>query len=207
LYGPFEKRNLPDLLARLRGQTLVVAELAELIPVLADRVDSFVQAAPLSPDVPLVLHARYLDVELSAAFDAVTKNEGRIRHFYSGVEPVAARRYDLLLVTMDKSDAAGDHLRYHDFALTERSFQWQSKSDTRQSDNQGRRHLLPREEQVTPLLFVRDTKKDARGLTGAFRYLGPVVPTAAHGERPITIEWSLSEPLLPEWVRKWSAAG
>jgi len=50
---------------------------------------------------------------------------------------------------------------------------------------------------------VRESKKDARGVTNAFRYLGPVQPRAHRGERPITIEWELSTPLLPEWVRRW----
>jgi hypothetical protein len=56
---------------------------------------------------------------------------------------------------------------------------------------------------VTPLLFVREAKKDARGVTSAFRNLGPVTPRSHRGERPITIEWELGTPLLPEWVRRW----
>ncbi len=56
---------------------------------------------------------------------------------------------------------------------------------------------------MTPLLFVRESKKDARGVTSAFRYLGPAEPVSHHGERPITIEWKLGIPLLPEWVRRW----
>lgn len=53
------------------------------------------------------------------------------------------------------------------------------------------------------MLFVRESKKDARGVTNAFRYLGPVEPVDHRGERPITIEWALTTPLLPEWVRRW----
>ena len=44
---------------------------------------------------------------------------------------------------------------------------------------------------------------DAERVTNAFRYLAPVHPNAHRGERPITIEWALSTPLLPEWVRRW----
>lgn len=74
---------------------------------------------------------------------------------------------------------------------------------TREDSDDGLRHLRPAERGVTPLLFVRESKKDARGVTNAFRYLGPVQPRAHRGERPITIEWELSTPLLPEWVRRW----
>ena len=56
---------------------------------------------------------------------------------------------------------------------------------------------------MTPLLFVREARKDARGITNAFRYLGPVQTHAHRGERPITVEWKLGTPLLPEWVRRW----
>jgi len=82
-------------------------------------------------------------------------------------------------------------------------FQWQSQSRMRADSEDGLRHLRPADRNVTPLLFVRDSKKDARSVTNAFRYLGPVHPHAHRGERPITIEWELSTPLLPEWVRRW----
>lgn len=150
-----------------------------------------------------MLHGRYLDIELSAAFYAVTKNEGKYRNFYTGVEPVAAGRFDLLLVTLDKGDQKHEHLQYADFPLTETRFQWQSKSKTRADSEDGLRHLRPVEQGVTPLLFVRESKKDARGVTCAFRYLGPAQPASHRGERPITIEWQLGTPLLPEWARNW----
>jgi len=84
-----------------------------------------------------------------------------------------------------------------------RGFQWQSKSNTRVDSEQGLRHLKPNDRGVTPLLFVRESKKDTRSVTNAFRFLGPVEPVAHRGERPITIEWGLATPLLPEWVRRW----
>ena len=44
---------------------------------------------------------------------------------------------------------------------------------------------------MTPLLFVRERADERAGMTMAFRYLGPVDPDGADGERPITIEWRL----------------
>ena len=154
--------------------------------------------------MPLAVHGRYPDVELSAAFKAISKKEGKFRNFYTGVEPVCDGRFDLLLVTLDKGGVAHEHLRYHDFALGPTTFQWQSQAGTRQDDARGNRHLRPVETGVTPLLFVRDSKKDARGVTNAFRFLGPVQPAAWRGERPITIEWQLAQPLAAEWLRRWS---
>ena len=56
---------------------------------------------------------------------------------------------------------------------------------------EGRRHLDPARYSVTPLLFVRERADERAGVTMAFRYLGPVDPDGADGERPITIEWRL----------------
>lgn len=203
LYGKFEAARLDEVFAQWSVHALLREELHQLIPVLEARADALPHAGTLAPEIPLVVHGRYLDLELSAAFRAITKTDGRFRNFYTGVESVWDGRYDLLLVTLDKGDQKHEHLQYADFALGERRFQWQSQADTLVDEGNGPRHLQPAAQGVTPLLFVREAKKDGRGVTNAFRYLGPVKPRAHRGERPITIEWELATPLLPEWVRRW----
>jgi superfamily II DNA or RNA helicase/HKD family nuclease len=179
---------------------LLREELAELIPVLARENALLAPDRRIEPGNPLALHARYLGVELSAAFEQRTKN-GDFRDFYTGVEPVADGRFDMLLVTLEKSATQKEHLRYRDFPLSDRRFHWQSKAGTTQSSKQGRRHLDPEGVGCRPLLFVRE-RADARpGVTMAFRYLGPVRPVRSEGERPITIEWELLDPMPPELVR------
>ncbi len=203
LYGR-EASNLEEAFTRWSGEALLREELRQLIPVLRGRADRLPWSEPLEAEVPLLPHAQYLDIELSAAFHAVTQREGYYRNFYTGVETVANGRFDLLLVTLEKGDAH-EHLKYQDFPLSETVFQWQSKAPTRQDDEHGRRHLLGHTEGVTSLLLVREAKKDARRITCPFRNLGSVVPSSFRGERPITIEWSLRTPLRPEWVRRWSS--
>jgi len=207
LYGRFEAARLRDRFDTWMGHAVLREEIRQLLPVLASRSDRLPRAVALGDDVPLMLHARYLDMELSAAFAATTHKDGKYRNFYTGVEPVCDGQFDLLLVTLEKSDVTDEHLRYKDFPLTDGLFHWQSQSDTRQSDRTGRRHVQPAAEKVTPLLFVRERKKDARGVTCAFRFLGAVTPERVQGERPISIEWRLGTPLRPEWVRRWSNVG
>lgn len=204
LYGRFEASQLDARFHAWLGHQRLRAELGELLPVLEARAERLPRAQRLEDDVPIALHGRYLDAELSAAFAAITQRDAKYRNFYTGVEPVCGGRYDLLLVTLEKSEASHEHLRYRDFPLNERMFHWQSQSDTRQQDKVGRRHLSPESEKVTPLLFVRERKKDERGVTCAFRFLGPVRPQRYQGERPISIEWALDAPLRPEWVRRWA---
>ncbi len=207
LYGRFTAQHLNTQHDIWLSHTSLRGEISELLPVLEARAEALPRPAQLDADIPLMIHARYLDLELSAAFAAVTKGGGEYRNFYTGVEPVCRGRYDLLLVTLEKSDVADEHLRYKDYPLHEALFHWQSQSDTRQADKTGRRHLQPDAEQVTPLLFVRERKKDARGVTCAFRFLGPVSPESAEGERPISITWRLGTPLRSEWLRRWGQVG
>ncbi len=204
LYGKFEAARLDELWARWALHGALRDEVRQLVPVLEQRADALPRSGVLESEIPLVIHGRYLDVELSAAFDATTSREGRFRNFFTGVETVCGGRYDLLLVTLDKGDQKHEHLQYADFPLSEKLFQWQSQSRTRADSEGGLRHLQPSERGVTPLLFVRETKKDARGVTSAFRFLGPVLPHSHRGERPVTIEWRLFTPLRPEWLRRWS---
>jgi hypothetical protein len=213
--GPLETRIRNMLFAVLYGREraasetawdawsrheLVREELAALLPVLTRENAVLAPERRLDPANPLALHARYLGVELSAAFDQRTK-DGQFRDFYTGVEAVAGGRYDLLLVTLEKSPAQKEHLRYRDFPLSPRRFHWQSKAATSQVSRQGRRHLDPDGERCTPLLLVRERADDRPGVTMAFRYLGPVRPVSAEGERPITVEWELADPMPADLVR------
>ena len=158
-------------------------EIAGLVPVLRELNAVLAPPHALAPEIPLVLHARYLGVELSAAFDHRTA-DGRFRDYYTGVEPTAGGTVDLLLVTLDKAAATKAHLRYRDFPLNERRFHWQSKARTTRDSIAGRRHLAPAQHGVTPLLFVRERTDDRPGPAMGFRYIGPVEPDGNRGGAP-----------------------
>ncbi len=186
--------------ARWARDAVLRGEIAELIPVLRAVNATLTEAHVLEADVPLALHARYLGAELSAAFDDRTK-DGGLRDYYTGVEAVAGKRYDMLLTTLEKTAAVKEHLRYRDFPLSEVLFHWQSKAGTTRDSAQGRRHLDPAAAGCTPLLFVRERNDTRPGVTMAFRYLGPVDPVSAEGERPLTMTWRLRYPMPAELLR------
>jgi superfamily II DNA or RNA helicase len=166
-------------------------ELAALLPILRLRNAVLAEPHELDPSVPLRLHARYLGAELSAAFDQRSA-KGEFRDYYTGVEATADRRYDLLLVTLEKSATTKEHLKYRDLPLNEHRFHWQSKARTTRDSREGKRHLDPTGQGCMPLLFVREREDDRPGVTRAFQYLGPVSPDGDEGERPISIEWKLA---------------
>jgi len=189
LYGK-EVAATQGALQRWGAERFVREEVRQLISALR-RLNAILAApAELDSDVPLVLHARYRGVELSAAFDQRSK-KGHYRDYYTGVEPVSGGRFDLLLVTLEKSIATKEHLRYRDFPLSDRVFHWQSKAGTTAESRQGKRHLDPAGNGLIPLLLVRQSADQSNGQTQSFQYLGPVRPIADRGERPITIEWRL----------------
>lgn len=171
-------------------------ELAALLPVLQTRNATLSPDHHVEADVPLVLHGRYLGVELSAAFDQRSA-DGVFRDYYTGVERTPGERFDLLLVTLEKSAATKEHLRYRDFPLNEDEFHWQSKSRTRRTSREGRRHLQPDVEGCMSLLLVREAADDPSraGVTMPFCFLGPVTPCGDEGERPITVTWRLRYPM------------
>ena len=52
------------------------------------------------------------------------------------------------------------------------------------------------------MLFVRQTKRDARGVTSAFMFLGPVTYEDHEGERPMRITWLLEKPVPGDWFQR-----
>jgi superfamily II DNA or RNA helicase/HKD family nuclease len=193
LYGK-QIAPTPEAWKRWSAHVVLRDEVAALVPVLRERNAVLSDPYELDEGVPLRLHARYLGAELSAAFDQRTVN-GDFRDYYTGVETTKDRSYDLLLVTLDKSAAKKEHLKYRDLPLNELRFHWQSKARTTRASREGKRHLDPVGERCIPLLFVREREDDRPGITAAFQFLGPVTPDGDQGERPITIEWQLRFPM------------
>ncbi len=206
LYGKEVAADDDACRERIAAHAAVRAELAELIPVLRARNATLAEGTRLSTDNPLSLHERYLGVEVSVAFNQRTPT-GAFREYYTGVERAGEKAYDLLFVTLAKSAATKEHLKYRDFPLHEQRFHWQSKSRTRRSTEDGRRLLDPAGEGCTALLFVRERADERSQVTMAFRYLGPVDPDGDDGERPITIEWALRHPMPGSLAREGRVAG
>lgn len=104
----------------------------------------------------------------------------------------------VLLTTLKKGSlSAGNH--YEDRFISPTRMQWQSQTRTTQASRHGQilRGQMP-DHRVH--LFVRSEK--LRGKTAApFLYIGMPRFSGWHGERPITIDWDLPDP-VPQHFRK-----
>ncbi|TDD01321.1 DUF3427 domain-containing protein [Nonomuraea deserti] len=174
-------------LARLAGAR--AAELGELANVLRSGLRHV--APPLDPVVPLHVHARYSKNEVLAAFGI-----DRPAHMREGVKYVQEHRADLFFVTIDKSE---DHYSpttlYHDRAISENLFQWESQSTLRTSTATARRYLTG---ESTVHLLIRQSRRDEGLGAPPYTYAGPMRYVSHEGERPIRFVWQLDHALPPE---------
>ena len=176
----------------------ISAELLELVDLLDERLDHGTLRFRSVPGVPLAIHASYRQNEVMAAFADI--RNGKLYAPREGVVFHGATGCNLLFVTLtkDERDYSPTTL-YRDYALSTDRFHWQSQSGTRPDDKKGQRHVHHDANGVTPLLFVRETKKDDRRETVPYVFLGPATLVSWMGERPMDIEWRLSHP-MPERV-------
>lgn len=195
-----EATDLGEATSSVRAHAALLTELVELLDWLADRVTHstlpFVHAAAL----PLQVHGTYRLNEIMAALGDV-RNE-RLYIPREGVHFDKKSCCNLLFVTLQKDEEDySPTTMYADYAISPDRFHWQSQSGTRARDVKGQRHVLHAEQGITPLLFVRERRKDDRNETVPYTFLGPVRCETWEGERPMNIEWALDVEMPAETLR------
>ncbi len=201
----FDKFPVPVHDLRQAAQVLwshpqVLAELGQLMQVLADRVDHLQQALSTHPHVPLRVHARYTRREVLAAFASHTRLT--LPAWAGGVHWDQTERVDLLAITLDKSVGHfSPTTRYRDYAISPTLLHWESQSTTREDGEVGRRYRNHASQGSTILPMARLTVDDR-----AFWLLGPATYVSHEGERPMAITWKLQHELPGDLYARFGAA-
>jgi hypothetical protein len=112
---------------------------------------------------------------------------------------ITQSQHMFLLVTLDKGSHA-EQFQYQDRFLSAERFQWQSQNRTGQQSKHGRQIRDHRTLGIPVHLFIRAKSKSPQGTASAFTYCGDVDFVSWNGEKPITVEWKLPEP-IPERLR------
>lgn len=164
-------------------------ELQDLLALLDDR-----RRTPTFADAtfPLAVHARYALDEIMAALDVRQKSKDAIQRPREGVIRVERHRADLLFITLRKSE--GDYsptTMYDDYAVSPTRFHWESQSTTAAASKTGQRYIHHRDRGDRILLFVRERRKDARGVTLPYTFLGDARYVSHESERPMRVVWEL----------------
>lgn len=179
-------------------------ELKELLDV---REDQLRRRTPPIPGTILAVHADYSLDEIAAAFDVRTQKGALRRPQGTGVLWVPDHQTDALFVTLQKIESEyTPSTLYNDYPISDRLFHWESQSTAHEATATGRRYVTHESEGTKVLLFVRQTRKDARKFTEPYTLLGPARYQSHIGGRPMQIVWELEHPIPPEIYEETKAA-
>lgn len=120
------------------------------------------------------------------------------------MSPTKNPEHIILLVTLEKNDMLEDH-QYSDKFLSKDIFQWQSQNATTQKSNRGQQLENHEKLGLSVHLFIRKTKKQANR-AAPFTYCGEVEFISWDGEKPITVQWRLTESAPDAFFRELNNA-
>ncbi len=185
---------------RLLDHPAICDELISLTDLLNQNITHVPSGYTIDPLIPLDLHATYSSAEIAAAFNMV--GNGRVHRIREGVTFDKVTNCNLLFVTIQKSEKRYSRSTlYQDYAISPHLFHWESQNNTRAESKRGRRHTDHGALGVTPLLFVRASKKADSGLTMPYQFLGPVSYQSHESEQPMRIIWKMEHQIPADIVR------
>ena len=194
------EESLDDAADLMWSHPQVLAELEQLLEVLAERVDHVHQPLSTHPEVPLSVHARYTRREVLAAFS--DSHLLKVPEWREGVRWLPDAKVDLLAFTLDKTSGHfSPTTRYRDYAISRQLLHWESQSTTRERSETGERYRTHEHAGTTVLPMARLTTSER-----AFWLLGPAVYVTHRGERPMAITWRLRDELPGDLYASFGAA-
>ncbi|EOW9304206.1 TPA: DUF3427 domain-containing protein [Vibrio cholerae] len=145
-------------------------------------------------EVSLRLHARYAREQILVAFGATTFE--RQPPAREGVFVLKEQNIELMFVTLDKNEKQfSPTTMYHDYAINEHLFHWQSQNSARPDKGRGLEYIQHQKMGKRQFLFVREQSKDEYGRTMGFVNYGEVEYVSHTGSQPMSITWQLKEPM------------
>ena len=179
----------------------VRAELAQVLEVLAGRIDHEHPALPDGDPCPLLVHARYSRIEVQAALG--DGDGAKVPDWREGVRWLPDERTDALLVTLNKAEGNfSPTTAYRDYAVTRTLFHWESQSTTSPESPTGQRYQNHVAEGSRVMLFARMSQADRD-----FWFLGTATYVSHDGRRPMAVVWKLDHPIPADLYPDFAAVG
>lgn len=190
----FNFSTLEESIAALGRDATLVAELDEVLELVLDSLDVAEMPMNIDPLSALSLHARYSRDQILAVFGKNSfekKSKSR-----EGVVEIKSLNLELLFVTLQKTEKKfSPTTLYHDYAISEYLFHWQSQNTASPDKGKGRSYIEHMQRGKRIILLVRERNEDEYGRTMGFVNLGPVSIAAHNGSKPMNITWRLEVPL------------
>lgn len=182
-------KSLEQSLSQLE-QFGINTELADVISWQMQRIKHQQQIMENLPDVPIKLHARYSREQVLVAFGATTFE--RQPPAREGVFVIQPDNIELMFVTLNKNEKQfSPTTMYHDYAISEHLFHWQSQNSARPDRGKGKEYIHHKKTGKRLFLFVREQTKDEHGRTMGFVNFGEVDYVSHTGSQPMNINWKL----------------
>jgi hypothetical protein len=142
--------------------------------------------------VPLLAHGTYTLNELVAGVNERSE-KGGVKRIQTGVFEVKARKTDLLVVTLEKSEKHYTPTTlYDDYPISPMRFHWESESTRHEGAPAGKRYMAAEKgSEGNVVLFVRQRRSDERGVTMPYVCLGRGWYRGHRGARPMQVGWEL----------------
>ncbi|MFC8368482.1 DUF3427 domain-containing protein [Streptomyces sp. NPDC057239] len=146
--------------------------------------------------IPLTVHASYSREEILPALGQAEIGGFMPGDFREGVKWCDSIATDALLITREKDEKDfSPQTRYHDFALSETQFHWESQNQTSETSPTGLRYQHHAAQGSQVLLFVRRYKTTDIGGAQPWMLLGPAEYQSHEGSKPMAITWKLKHEL------------
>lgn len=185
--------SLENSLLNLR-QEFFQAELLDVLDCLISRIHIEEKTISKEPNLPIKLHARFSREQILAGFGAssfVKRSPAR-----EGVLELKEQNIELLFVTLNKCEKRfSPTTMYHDYAINEHLFHWQSQNSARPEHGKGLSYIQQSSTAKIIYLLVREQAKDENGNTLGFVNFGPVNYVSHQGSQPMNITWRLEYPM------------
>ncbi|MGW6392034.1 DUF3427 domain-containing protein [Streptomyces sp. NPDC055103] len=197
-------------LESLRPQQDFRNELRQVLAHALDRLDHVpISLSGSLAGLPLTVHASYSREEILPALGQAHVHQDLPGHFREGVKWCENITTDALFITLEKDEKDfSPQTRYHDYALNEFRFHWESQNRTSDTSATGRRYQRHKEEGSHVLLFVRRYKKTDIGGPQPWLLLGPAEYVTHKGSKPMGITWQLRHEIPADvWTYSTIAAG
>ena len=198
----FNFKTIEESLLFLASDSILRTEFIDVISLAIGRIDTEEIDMGLS-GTALKLHSRYTRDEILASFGVHTFEKKYSSR--EGVLFIKEINVELLFVTLNKSDKRfSPTTRYHDYAISENLFHWQSQNSARPDKGKGLSYVSHKTIEKTIILFVREQSNDEYGRAMGFVNLGVVGLQGNYGSQPMNITWKLENP-LPSFLWKEAA--
>ncbi len=169
-------------------------ELLDLLSLLINRIHHQQFVLPNLAETPLKAHARYTREQILVGFGATCFDYQRPAR--EGVLFIEEQGIELLFVTLNKDEKQfSPSTMYHDYAINEQLFHWQSQNSARPDRGKGLSYIQHQKLGKRLFLFVREQSKDQYGSTMGFVNFGEVQYISHHGSQPMSITWQLMQPM------------